>query len=72
MGVPVSPSLVSLALSGQREFMPWTAEKLLSLVTELVALKNYLNDIPVNWSASEGIATLVVRRRMVEAMKDGD
>jgi len=70
MGVPVSPSLISLALSGRREFMPWTAERLLNLVIELGELTKYLNDIPINWSASEGVATLVVRRRMEQAMAD--
>lgn len=66
MGVPVSPSLISLALSGRRELMPWTAERLLNLVHELGALKDYLRDVPINWGASQGVATLLVLRRMEE------
>jgi hypothetical protein len=64
MGHPVSSALISLCLSGKRQFTPWTAERLLELLSELLALKDYFRDIPIRWGSFERVATLVVRRRV--------
>jgi hypothetical protein len=66
---PVSTALVSLVLSGKREFTRWTGEKLLELTEELVALKEFYDKqgIPLAWGVSdvgaECVATLLVKRR---------
>jgi hypothetical protein len=67
MDIPVSGALISLCLSGKREFTPWTAEKLLNLLSELLALRDYFKEIPINWSSYEKVATLIVTRRMQQA-----
>ena len=72
MGQPVSSALISLCLSGKREFTPWTAEKLLDLLSELLALKDYFRDIPIRWGSFERVTTLVVRRRAELAGADID
>lgn len=72
MGIPVSPALVNLCLSGKREFTEWTSQQLLGLSAELVAVREYFRDVPINWSAFERVSTLIVRRRMEEAMRDID
>jgi len=72
MDIPVSGALLSLCLSGKRAFTPWTAEKLLSLLSELLALRDYFKGIPINWSGFERVCTLVVTRRVEQAGADVD
>jgi hypothetical protein len=64
MGHPVSSALISLCLSGKRAFTPWTAEKLLDLLFELLALRDYFRDVPIHWGSFERVSTLIVRRRV--------
>src|SRR5579872_4567963 len=64
MGHPVSSALISLCLSGKRAFTPWTAEPLLELLSELLALRDYFNDIPIDWRSFERVSNLIVRRRV--------
>ena len=64
MGHPVSSALISLCLSGKRHFTPWTAERLLDLLSELLALRDYFKDIPIHWGSFERVSTLIVRRRV--------
>src|SRR5579863_8989595 len=64
MGHPVSSALISLCLSGKRVFTPWTAERLLELLSELLALRNYFKDVPIHWGSFERVSTLIVRRRV--------
>jgi hypothetical protein len=64
MGHPVSSALISLCLSGKRAFTPWTAEKLLDLLSELLALRDYFRDVPIHWGSFERVSTLIVRRRV--------
>src|ERR1700684_1910301 len=64
MGHPVSSALISLCLSGKRAFTPWTAEKLLDLLSELLALRDYFRDVPIHVGSFERVSTLIVRRRV--------
>ena len=64
VGHPVSSALISLCLSGKRAFTPWTAERLLDLLSELLALRDYFKDIPIHWGSFERVSTLIVRRRV--------
>jgi hypothetical protein len=64
MGIPVSSALISLCLSGKRTFTPWTAERLLELLSELLALRDYFSDIPIHWGSFERVSNLIVRRRV--------
>ena|ERR1700730_2840996 len=68
LNVPVSESLVSLCLSGKREFTQWTGINLLNMMNELVALRDH-HGVALNWTSSEGIATLLVQRRMQLAIE---
>jgi hypothetical protein len=68
MGVPVSVSLINLCLGGKREFTEWTGEQLRSLLDELLSLRAYFVDIPINWSSFDKVATLLVRRRAEDAI----
>lgn len=70
LSIPVSEALVSLCLSGRRTFTQWTGLKLLELANELTALQSErgVPGIPLNWSATEGVVTLLVQRRMQQAM----
>jgi hypothetical protein len=68
LGIPVSEALVSLCLGGRRTFSEWTGAKLLELVDELTALQKHLG-FPLNWAVSEGVTTLLVQRRMQQAME---
>jgi predicted cation transporter len=63
MNIPVSHSLISMCLRGEREFATSTGEKLLSLLQECLALRSHLQDAPLNWAATEGVSTLLVKRR---------
>lgn len=72
MGVPVSPALVNLCLSGKRAFTAWTSEQLIALSTELVAVRDYFSRVPIDWSVFERVSTLIVTRRMEEAARDID
>jgi hypothetical protein len=63
LSIPVSEALVSICLNGRREFSQWTGINLLAALEELLALKNH-HGVALNWSSSEDIATLLVRRRM--------
>jgi hypothetical protein len=67
MGHPVSSALISLCLSGKRAFTPWTAERLLELLAELLALKGYFRDVPIHWGSFERVSTLILRRRVEQA-----
>jgi hypothetical protein len=64
MGIPVSSALISLCLSGKRAFTPWTAERLLELLSELLGLRDYFSDIPIRWGSFERVSSLVIRRRV--------
>src|ERR1700679_3593162 len=64
VGHPVSSALISLCLSGKRAFTDWTAERLLDLLSELLALKDYFKDVPIHWGAFERVSTLIVTRRV--------
>jgi|ERR1700684_2356439 hypothetical protein len=64
MSIPVSSALISLCLSGKRRFTPWTAERLLDLLTELLALRDYFKDVPIHWGSFERVSTLIVTRRV--------
>jgi hypothetical protein len=72
LGICVSHSLISMVLRGERSFNPYTAEKLTELLQELLALKSHLRDAPLNWSETEGLSTLLIRRRMEIAMQEVD
>jgi hypothetical protein len=72
MGIPVSGSLISLCLSGKREFTPWPSGQLLGLLSELLALRDYFKEIPISWGSFERVATLLVTRRMEQARADVD
>jgi|SRR5277367_3016549 len=67
---PVSVALLSLVLSGKREFTRWTGEKLLELTEELCSLKDFYDKqgVPLNWGISDAgaecVATLLVKYRM--------
>ena len=63
LSIPVSEALLSICLNGRREFTQWTGINLLSVMDELIALKDH-HGIALNWSSSEGVATLLVQRRM--------
>jgi hypothetical protein len=67
MGLPVSVSLINLCLGGKREFTEWTGEQLRSLLDELLALREYFAEIPINWSRAEMVCTLLVKRRALQA-----
>jgi hypothetical protein len=75
---PVSTALVSLVLSGKREFTRWTGEKLLELTHELVTLKDFYEKqgVPLNWGTSDAgaecVATLLVKHRVDLACADVD
>jgi hypothetical protein len=64
LSVPVSEALVSLCLSGRREFSQWTGLNLLSVMNELTALRD-AHGVALNWSAPD-IPNLLVQRRMLE------
>ncbi len=72
MQIPVSESLINLCLCGKRSFTPWTSEQLLALMEELVALRNHLAQIPINWRDFERVSTLIVLRRAQQAGEDVD
>jgi len=72
MGIPVSDSLISLCTSGKREFTKWTAEQLVGLLNELLALRSYYSHVPINWSDYERVSTLIVMRRAQQAGEDVD
>src|SRR5262249_38097976 len=72
MQIPVSPALINLCLSGKREFTEWTSQQLLALSAELVAVRDYFRDVPIHWGSFERVATLVVRKRMEDAIRDID
>lgn len=72
LGICVSHSLISMCLRGERSFNPYTSSSLTSLLQELLALKSHLKDAPLNWGATEGLSTLLIRRRMELAMADVD
>ena len=72
MGHPVSSALISLCLSGKRQFTPWTAERLLELLAELLALRDYFRDVPIHWGSFERVSTLIVTRRVELAGADLD
>ncbi len=67
---PASTALLSLVLSGKREFTTFTGQKILELTAELLALQDFYmgQGIPLNWGVSEigaeHIATLLVKHRM--------
>lgn len=63
MGVPVSPALVNLCLSGKRAFTAWTSEQLLALSSELIEVRDYFRDVPINWGTFEGVSTMIVSGR---------
>jgi hypothetical protein len=63
LSVPISESLVSLALSGKRTFSQWSGMALLSVMEELKALRDH-HGVALNWTSSESIASLLVERRM--------
>jgi hypothetical protein len=71
LNVPVSEALVSLCLSGKREFSQWTGINLLSVMEELKGLRDH-HEVALNWSSSETIASLLVQRRMRLAMEVSD
>jgi hypothetical protein len=71
LSIPVSEALVSLCLSSKRQFSQWTGMNLLSVMNELMALRDH-HGVALNWSSSECIATLLVQRRMHLAMKPSD
>jgi hypothetical protein len=54
-------------LEWEREFATWTGEQLRNLLDELLSLRAYFVEIPINWSASEMVCTLLVKRRMLLA-----
>jgi len=66
---PCSTALLSLVLSGKREFTAFTGQKILELTKDLCELKDFYDKqgIPLAWGASETgaehIALLLVRRR---------
>jgi hypothetical protein len=62
LSVPISESLVSLALSGKRAFSQWTGIALLSVMKECQALRDH-HGVALRWDSNE-IATLLVQRRM--------
>ena len=72
MQIPVSESLINLCLCGKRSFTPWTSEQLLSLMEELLALRAYYVQIPINWRDFERVSTLIVVRRVQQAGEDVD
>jgi hypothetical protein len=72
MGHPVSSALISLCLSGKRAFTQWTAEGLLDLLSELLALRDYFKDVPIHWGSFERVSTLIVKRRVELAGADAD
>jgi hypothetical protein len=72
MGHPVSSALISLCLSGKRAFTDWTAEKLLDLLSELLALRDYFPDVPIHWGSFERVSTLIITRRVEQAGADVD
>ena len=72
MGHPVSSALISLCLSGKRAFTDWTAERLLELLSELLALRDYFKDVPIHWGSFERVSNLIVRRRVELAAADVD
>src|ERR1700730_19237235 len=75
MDVPVSHSLISSVFRGERAFNSSTAEAMLSLLKELLGLRDYFSGklgVPIAWGAGERIATLIVTRRMQEAAVDVD
>jgi hypothetical protein len=72
MGVPVSHALISTCINGQRTFNPSTAENLLSLMGELLALRDYFSGVPIHWGSFEKVCTLIVTRRMQMAGADVD
>jgi hypothetical protein len=67
LNVPVSESLISLCLSGKREFSQWTGINLSAVMEELKGLRDH-HGVALNWSSSE-IATLLVQRRMKLAIE---
>jgi hypothetical protein len=71
LSIPVSEALISLCLSGKRQFSQWTGLKLLELANELMALQSErgVPGVPLNWGVTEGIVTLLVQRRMQQAME---
>jgi hypothetical protein len=75
---PVSTALLSLVLSGKREFTKWSGEKILELTEELLALKDFYDKqgVPLNWGISEvgaeHIALLLVKRRAEVACEEVD
>ena len=72
LGICVSHSLISMCLRGERTFNPYTSSSLTALLAELVALKSYLHDAPLNFGATEGLSTLLIRRRVELAGEDVD
>jgi hypothetical protein len=72
MRIPVSSALISLCLSGKRTFTPRTAERLLDLLTELLALRDYFKDVPIHWGSFERVSTLIITRRVEQAGADVD
>jgi hypothetical protein len=67
LNIPISETLVSLALSGKRTFTQWTGINLLNVMEELTALRDH-HGVELNWLSNETIATLLVQRRMQLAM----
>jgi hypothetical protein len=63
MNIPVSHVLISTCLNGQREFNSSTAESLLALMKELLALRDYFSGVPIRWAVFEDVSTLLVKRR---------
>jgi hypothetical protein len=72
MQIPVSESLINLCLCGKRSFTPWTAQQLLGLMEELLALRDYFAQIPINWRDFERVSMLVTTRRVQQAGEDVD
>jgi hypothetical protein len=64
LSVPVSEALVSLCLSGRREFSQWTGINLSQVMDELISLRDHYG-VALNWSTND-IPDLLVQRRMLE------
>lgn len=62
LSIPISESLMSICLSGRREFTQWTGIALLAVLKECSELRDS-HGVALQWS-SEDIATALVQRRM--------
>jgi hypothetical protein len=73
-GVAVSHGTYSEVMNGKKDFPQETADKLLDILGQMLRLQRAISDdVPIDWSRTERVATaLALRRHQQALLEDGD